>query len=109
MITLTTRAADKGTCVLNLTFKDAAGVAMIPSALTWTLMVPGGTVVNSRSNVVATPAASVAIVLSGEDLDYTDGNVRVLLVQATYTSTEGAGLPLKETITFTVDDLLGVT
>jgi len=108
--TLTTRFNDKSTGVITLAFKDAAGTAVIPTAITWTLMNAAGGVVNSRTAVaVAVPAASVDIVLSGEDLDYADGETRRLLVQATYNSTEGSGLPLKEEIVFTINDLTGVT
>lgn len=107
--TLTTKACDKSTYKVTLAFKDAAGAAVIPTAITWTLMDVDGTVVNSRSAVaVSVPAASVDIVLSGEDLDYADGEVRRLLVQATYTSTEGTGLPLKDEIVFSINDLVGV-
>ncbi len=107
--TISTKARDKSTFVVTAAFKDAAGAAVSPSAVTWTLMDADGDVVNSRTAVSVAPGTSVDIVLSGEDLDYADGAVRVLLIEATYTSTEGADLPLKETVTFTIEDLLGVS
>jgi hypothetical protein len=110
IIRLTTKAPDKGTFIVSLSFKDAAGVATIPSAIVWSLYSGAGTVVNSRTSVsVAVPAASVDIVTSGEDLDFSDGPARQMLVKATYSTTEGSNLPLYALVIFEVEDLTGVT
>ena len=90
---LTLEAVEKSTYVVTLTFTDAEDT----------------TAISSRTNVVATPGASVVIVLSGNDLALQTGETppvrRLLTVQATYSSTEGAGLPLKEEYAFTLRGL----
>ena len=57
---------------------------------------------NERENVTATPAETVSVVLSGDDLEiFTDDDrKRTLKVEATYNSTYGEGLPLKEELVF---------
>lgn len=108
--TLTTRAIDKSTYVINCAFTDEAGAAVIPDSITWTLTDDAGTVINSRSAVaVAPPAASIDIVLSGNDLKYSDGAPRVLTINAVYDSTLGSNLPLKDSVRFMVSDLISVT
>lgn len=107
--TLTTNAIDGSTYVVTAAFTDAAGSAVVPDSITWTLSDGAGNVVNSRTAVaVAVPAASNDIVLSGADLDYDDGAERVLTVEAVYDSDEGDDLPLKAECHFRVDDLVNV-
>lgn len=97
---------EESTLVLALTFTDASGGAVTPSAVTWSLHDDSGTVVNSRSNVSATPGATVTIVLSGADLAMpTTDRRRVLTVDAVYTSTEGVGLPLRDIVRFMIQPL----
>lgn len=104
---LTIKAADKSTYVINLAFEDEDGNAVIPDSIAWTLTDDAGTVINSRTSVaVAVPAASVDIVLSGNDLKYSDGRHRVLTVQAVYDSNLGSDLPLKDEVKFEIADLL---
>jgi hypothetical protein len=105
---LTAHAIDRSTYVVTAAFTDETGAAVTPSAVTWSLFNETGGVVNSRSAVSATPAASVAIVLSGADLAAADGSRRVLLIEATYDSTNGTGLTLRDSVTIVVDDLVGV-
>jgi hypothetical protein len=108
--TLTTRAIDKSTYVINCAFTDENGAPVIPESISWTLTNDVGTVINSRTSVdIAVPAASVDIVLSGEDLDYTDGAARVLTVNAVYDSSLGSNLPLKDSVRFMVSNLVAVT
>jgi hypothetical protein len=93
---------EKGTYVVTATATDAAGASVTPSAATWSLYDSRGNIINSRSAAPLTFTAGVAkIVLSGNDLAISTGdNKRTLLVEATYTSTEGSGLPLKRTHDF---------
>lgn len=111
MTVLPTVAAEEGTYVISLTFKDEDGTALTPTTLTWTLTDEDGTVVNSRSGVAASVAATINIVLSGDDLALSDAKKRrrCVSVSGTYTSTYGAALPLKDEIWFTIRDLLKVT
>ena len=108
-VKLTTKAVDKSTYVVNCAFKDEDGSAVVPNTLKWTLTDDSGTVINSREDVeVGVPAASYDIVLSGDDLKYSDGRHRILTIEATYDSDAGDGLPLKESAKFMVDDLIVV-
>lgn len=112
-LTLTEEAVEESTYVVTLTFTDAGGVAVTPDALTWSLTTPAGTVINARAGVVATPDTSVALVLSGDDLTMQAGETgtvrRLLTVQATYSSTEGANLPLRDEYLFNLRPLVLVT
>ena len=94
---------DKSTKVAVISFFDEANVAMTPTGVTWSLYDEDGAIVNNRSNVPATPATVVNIVLSGLDVVYVaPTSQRVLVVEATYTGTYGTGLPLKDYFKFTV-------
>lgn len=107
--TLATHAVDRSTFVVSASFLDEAGTATVPTTLTWTLTTDENVVINSRSAVSITPASSVNIVLSGNDLRYADGARRVLTIEGTYTSSLGSGLPIRDQVTFQIDDLLTVT
>jgi hypothetical protein len=84
--------------VFTTSFKDENGTAMTPDTLTWTLL-SDGDIVNDRKEVVLTPAASVDIVLYGADLQF---ERQTLVIEGTYTSPLGAGLPLRQWIEFFV-------
>jgi hypothetical protein len=107
--TLTTLANERSTYVITAAFTDAAGDAVVPNSITWTLTDEAWRVINSRSAVaVAVPAASISIVLSGADLalhDAKDSGGRVLTVEAEYDSTEGSGLPLNDEVRFRIAPL----
>lgn len=109
-ITLALHAVEGSTYVVNAAFEDENGTATVPTAITWTLMDEAGAVVNDRENVVVTvPAASIDIVLSGDDLELDSyvGSKRSLTVEATYNSDLGAGLPLKAECLFPIDAIQG--
>ena len=111
MITLTEEVPEESTQVITMAFTDAAGDAVTPDTITWSLSLMDGTAVNSRTNIViAAPAASVSVTLSGDDhaLVADATNQRIFTVKATYTSTEGAGLPLNEEATFSIEPLVNV-
>jgi len=103
-------AIEGGTYVISAQFSDELGVTMVPTTVTWTLLDMDGDVINSRSDVSATAATTINIVLSGNDLamEDNDSGKRLVLVEATYTSSYGAGLPLKKEYPFTIDRLTGV-
>jgi hypothetical protein len=96
--------------VLDVSFFDEDGTAVTPSAATWTLTDDHGSVINSRSAVSETPASTVTIVLSGADLAASDPLQlnRRLLIEWTYNSTAGTGLPGKHEASFDIDDLVAV-
>lgn len=109
MTKLTTPANDRSTYIVTVAFLDEDGSAVVPDSAVWSLRSGGGAIVNSREDVaIASLAASVDIVLSGDDLAYSDGAARVLTVEATYTSDAGVGLPLNDEVRFNITDLQGV-
>jgi hypothetical protein len=107
--TLTTRAVEQSTFAIVATFTDEAGAPMIPNALAWSLLNGEGTIINSRTAVSITPAASVTIVLSGADLVASEGSTRVVLLEGSYDSDLGDDLPLRDTVTFEIANLIGVS
>jgi len=114
-LTLTTHAIEKSTYVMTASFKDEDGNAVTPTSITWTLTDKNGVVINSKQDVaVITPAASINIVLSGDDLEVLPGEtnniIRVFAVKAIYDSaTLGNDLPLRGAIQFFLDNLVAVT
>ncbi len=112
-ITLAAEAVEQSTYVIPVAFFDENGDAVVPTAATWTLTTEYGVVINSRSDVAISPlAATVNIVLTGADLAMLgelDNRTRLLLVEATYNSSLGAGLNLRDEIEFSVRPLVGVT
>ena len=108
---LTCVAVENSTFIVRVSFTDEDGVAEIPTAITWTLTDEADTVVNARTAVViAIPAATNDIVLSGPDLALAGyvGVERLLTIEATYTSALGAGLPIKAEAWFTIEPLVSV-
>lgn len=85
--------------------KPAATLRKVGEGMTKAMTNEAGTVINSRTAVAISSATSVTIVLSGADLDLDDGAVRVVTVECTYNSGLGSNLPLKDQVTFFVDDL----
>ena len=104
-------ATEGSSYVVKLPFKDEDGTAMAPVSLTWTLAAEDGEVINSRYRQNVTPlATTVYIVLSGNDLQLIDRRNtyenRILLLEGTYNSTYGTGLPFKKEILFRVRNLI---
>ena len=112
---ISTIAMEEGTYVVTLSFTDETGQAVAPSAATWTLTDNAGTVINSRDTVtISSPATTVNIVLSGDDLAVQSGETgyyleRRILVEATYSSNLGTDLPMKWEGAFNVKNLTAVT
>lgn len=110
--TLTTKAVEKSTYIVTAAFTDDDGVAVVPNTpLTWTLTDRDGAVINNRDAVAITPAASVEIVLSGDDLAVPDTAdlVRYVTIEGTYDSDAGSNLPIKDQVKFAVSNLVAVT
>lgn len=108
---ITTKANEGSTFIVTAAFTDEDDAAVVPDSITWTLTDDVGDVVNSRSAVsVATPAASIDIVLSGADLTVSsERRRRFLAIEAVYDSDAGNNLPLVEELTFLIDDYSGIT
>ena len=107
---LSIHAKDKSTYIVIAAFTDQDGNAVTPTSVKWTLSDSAGNTINDRYEVSETPAASVAIVLTGEDLAHLgDYLPRVVTVEALYDSvTYGNDLPLKDSIEFIIDDIIVV-
>lgn len=107
-ILLEIRATDKSTLVITASFTDEDGAAVVPNTITWALRDGNEDVVNERDEVVvATPAASIDIVLSGDDLDYEVDAKRIFTILASYDSDLGSDLPVNAEAVFSIDDLVG--
>lgn len=109
---LSTHADEQSTYVVTAAFTDENGDAVVPNSIVWSLTDEDGVVVNSREDeAVGSPAASIDIVLKGADLKVTGTAdvVRVVTVEATYTSDLGANLPLKGAARFVIDNLVAVS
>jgi hypothetical protein len=105
-------AYEESTYVVTATFTNEAGTSVVPTSVKWSLLNTDGTIKNGRSQVsVATIATSVNIVLKATDLTVITGDTgdRILLVEATYTSSYGTGLPLKKEYPFNITRLKGIT
>lgn len=103
---LATPAIEESTYVVVATFLDENGDAVVPNSVSWTLTNQTGSVINSRTHVSETPASSVNIVLFGDDLKVLDGLSRLLTIEAEYDSSLGSGLPLNDSATFHLEDLV---
>lgn len=105
----TPEAVEGSTYPVTVSFTDENGDAVVPNAgLAWKLTDQSGTVINSRSAVAVSPAASVTIVLSGADLAVPAGAGvvrRLLAVSGTYNSDLGSNLAIQEEVEFQVREL----
>lgn len=96
-------AARRSTYLTEITLVDEEGTTVSANSVTWTLTDAAGNVVNGRENVVASPAVPIAILLAGDDLDYTgdgDDGLRVLTLTALYDSSLGTNIPIVKRFSF---------
>jgi hypothetical protein len=107
--------SEESTLAITCSFLDEDGAPVIPKSIVWTLTDIRGQVINNRQQVVVSNlAASVTIVLSGEDLALSDieerqeSVERVFTVEAVYDSTIGMNLPLKDACAFEISNLIAV-
>ena len=109
--TLTTHAVEQSTYKVTAAFTDDDGVSVVPTSIVWTLTDSSGTVINSRQDVSITPASSVTIALTGDDLALTSDAdaVRIVTIEAVYTSDLGTGLTLKDSCRFVIDNLKAIS
>lgn len=98
-------AAELSSYVITLTFADENGDAVVPETISWSLVDLSGSVINSRRDVeIAIPAASVDVVLNGDDLVVNGDSAteqRSLIVKTTYTADSGV-LNLNSAVLFDV-------
>lgn len=110
-VSLELQAAEEGTYVVTAAFTDEDGDAATPTSITWSLFDDRGEVINSRSNVaVATPASSVNIVLTGDDLSIgSNGAYRQIVLSWVYDSDLGSDLVGRQVATFEIENIFGIT
>lgn len=106
--TLTTIATEGSTYVVTCAFYDEDGGAEIPTSdVTWRLLDDKGNEISTGSE---SAAASVDIVLSGDDLAVDDQYRELhwvnLVVSTTYDSTLGSDLPLVDVVKFQIRNIL---
>jgi len=114
---ISTKAKEKSTYIVTCAFTDEDGDAVTPDSIVWTLADSSGNVINSRDQVsVATPAASIDIVLSGDDLQIGGDDEaaltqvgRRIIVEAVYDSDAGSNLPLKAEAAFVLENLTKIS
>lgn len=111
-VTSTVEAMEQSTFGVTVSaFTDTEGTAVTPATFSWTLIRKStGDIVNDREDVSETPAASIRVVLAGDDLQrYTgDDGLRQLVMQWTYDSDDGSGMVGREVLTFFVRDVQSV-
>jgi hypothetical protein len=113
-ITKLSNAPERGTKSITLSdFLDEADATATMKTLSWTLVDLDGAVVNSRTAVALTPAASVSFVLSGDDLALSGSTSkdrkRRVTIKGTYDSDLGTDLPLTAEVEFEIDQFIGIT
>lgn len=104
---LDSRAVEKSTYAITLTFTDSTEQSVSPDTLSWSLTDLDGNIINSREDVtVSSPSSTETIVLSGDDLAIPNRSKRerILSAEGTYTSDLGSGLPIKESVKFIIID-----
>lgn len=100
---------ERGTLVVTADFRDEFGEPVIPNEITYSLYNTVGSVMNDLLNVDVTPlAASVNIVLTGDDLSVLGGNTgRLLVINAPYDSTSGTDLQNRIAYPFNITRIVG--
>jgi hypothetical protein len=102
-------AREKGSLIIKVDCTKEDDTELTPKTFKWSLVdTYDGAVVNSRERVSETPASTVYIALSGDDLAILhDGakEERELVVEITYDSVYGDDTPQNDAIRFDVINL----
>lgn len=105
-IVLSTQPMEGGTAKFTVAFKDEDNAAVTPNWAEWSLTDEHGIVINRLSGRPIVEAASVVIVLTGNDLEILseyDTGKRLLLVIGQYDSNIGSDLPFRKIAEFTIE------
>ena len=103
-------AQEKGTLVITHAFTNEDENSVVPKTLFWALTDQNGVIINNRENVSITPATTVKIVLTGDDLAFQaeeaelDYAQRVLTIVGMYDRPNGIGLTYTQVITFPIEN-----
>lgn len=105
-----TNPLDGGTAVIEMTFTDEDGEAVVPTGLEWQLSDKFGDVIGTMTFANGSFTGDT-IVLSGTDLvlaDADDSGERYFGVKGLYDSSAGTGLSLVGELKFTILDLKNI-
>lgn len=105
-VNIKAHAVEKSTFTITVSFTDEDDQAVTPNSAKWSLTDLQGNTINDRNAVELTPATSINIVMSGDDLVVPIGSTvvhRVLLVEGDYNSNIGSGLPFYAECKFMID------
>lgn len=109
----TIKPNEESSCIITASFYDENDVAVAPDTMTWSLVDEDNNIINNRNEVsISSPETSEDIVLSGDDLSITSGHdeeERYLVLEGTYTSDAGSGLPLKDHLKFYIQNIKKVS
>lgn len=103
-------AVEGSSVFVTAEFTDEDGADVVPGAVTWTLVDGTGTVINSREDVVVSAAASVSILLEGDDLPWYGSNQNnnysiYIMIEALYASGSETDIPLNQEVEIKVRNL----
>ena len=111
--TLTLKAEEESTYIVQITFKDEDGNAVVPNSIYWKLTDSDGNVINSRNMESIAVASTINITLSGDDLVVVtakgSNKKRIITVWGTYDSDLGVNLPYKDACKFFLKDLTAIS
>ena len=112
---LTTKAIEKGTYGIGISFYDENSASMTPNSIYWTLSDIDGSVINNHSmSGITSVQASVDIVLSSLDLRISSGSTmayesRVVTLTYIYNSDLGNNLPGTDRVKFDIINLSAIS
>jgi hypothetical protein len=112
-ITISIVAAEQSTFIITCAFADEDGNSITPTSAVWSLTDAYGNIINDLEREVIDPlAASIDIVLTGDDLQIvgqfeqdSDLVSRKFLLEAIYDSDAGSDLTLNEEASFSLENL----
>ena len=90
----TVKAIENDTIVVGVAFTDEDGAEVTPNTIKWSWVKMTGEVINNRLDEVVSPASSVDIALTGDDLELPEGveTPRRFRIYGTYNSDAGSNL-----------------
>ena len=109
---LSDKAVENSTYGIACLFREKVDGVYYPFTpnvgLKWSLRDKNGDPVNGKENQPLTPAESVTIVLSGQDLALTGGpTTRYVTVEGTYNGILGNDLPIVDEVSFQIINITG--
>jgi len=109
---LTPLASERGSYIVKVDFEDEDGTGVTPDSIKWTLTDAKGDVINSRTSVaVVTPATSVNILLTSNDLAVANKRNlrRKLLIHAVADLAAGNNKDIYDEAEFEIANFVGLS